>query len=75
VESLRIAAEHGIATIAFPAISTGVYGYPMEEACGVAMDAVLSWLRDNEQPREVTFCCFQRGTAALYRELLRRAAL
>jgi O-acetyl-ADP-ribose deacetylase len=74
VESLRLAAEHGIAKIAFPAISTGAYGYPIEDACGIAVDAVLGWLRVNDAPREVTFCCFQRGTAALYRELLRRAA-
>jgi O-acetyl-ADP-ribose deacetylase (regulator of RNase III) len=71
VESLRLAAEHGIATIAFPAISTGVYGYPIGDAREIAWDAVLAWLRDHEQPREVTFCCFQPTTAALYRERLR----
>jgi O-acetyl-ADP-ribose deacetylase len=71
VESLQLAAEHGIAMIAFPAISTGAYGYPIADACRIALDAVLNWLRANEQPREVTFCCFQPTTAALYRERLR----
>jgi O-acetyl-ADP-ribose deacetylase (regulator of RNase III) len=70
-ESLRLAAQQGAWTIAFPCISTGVFGYPKEEACRIATDAVLTWLRDNEFPRQVTFCCYEVEDAQLYRARLR----
>ena len=70
LESLRLAAEAGLATIAFPAISTGVYGYPKQEACAVAVAAVAEWLGAHELPRRVTFCCFGADDARLYRETL-----
>jgi O-acetyl-ADP-ribose deacetylase (regulator of RNase III) len=70
-ESLRLAAENGAATIAFPCISTGAFGYPKEEACRVATDAVLAWLREHELPHQVTFCCFEPENARLYTERLR----
>lgn len=69
-ESLRLAAEAGLETIAFPAISTGVYGYPKEAACEVAASAVSDWLAARDLPRTVTFCCFDAADAALYRERL-----
>jgi len=70
LESLRLAAEAGLGTIAFPAISTGVYGYPKREACDVAVAAVAEWLAAHELPRTVTFCCYGAADAALYRERL-----
>lgn len=69
-ECLALAAERGLASIAFPCISTGVYGYPKAAACAIAVDAVLEWLAGNGMPREVTFCCFGRDDEALYRERL-----
>jgi O-acetyl-ADP-ribose deacetylase (regulator of RNase III) len=69
-ESLRLAAEAGLATVAFPAISTGVYGYPKRAACDVAVSAVSDWLAAHELPRTVTFCCYFAGDAVLYRERL-----
>jgi O-acetyl-ADP-ribose deacetylase (regulator of RNase III) len=69
-ESLRLATGAGLETVAFPCISTGVYGYPSEEACAVAVAAVTEWLATNELPRAVTFCCFNAGDAALYRTRL-----
>jgi O-acetyl-ADP-ribose deacetylase (regulator of RNase III) len=69
-ESLRLAAKAGLETVAFPCISTGVYGYPSEEACAVAVSAVSEWLAANEWPRVVTFCCFSAGDAELYRARL-----
>ena len=73
-EALRLA--HGILaeSIAFPCISTGVYGYPKDEACRIATEAMLAWLRDHEHPGRVIFCCFGPTDARLYREQLRAIA-
>jgi O-acetyl-ADP-ribose deacetylase len=71
-ESLRLAAEAGLATVAFPCISTGVYGYPPAAACEIALDAVSSCLATSELPRTVTFCCFGPADAELYRARLSR---
>jgi O-acetyl-ADP-ribose deacetylase len=64
--SLELAAQAGAASIAFPCISTGVYGYPKPEACDVAVDAVRDWLAGHDVPQQVTFCCFDPESAALY---------
>lgn len=74
LESLRLVAEAGLATIAFPAISTGVYGYPKEAACALAVAAVTEWLAGHDLPRTVAFCCFDRRDADLYRARLRALA-
>ncbi len=71
LESLRLASDAEVETIAFPAISTGVYGYPREEACRVAVAAVSEWLAEHELPRTVTFCCYVADDAGLYRRQLR----
>jgi O-acetyl-ADP-ribose deacetylase (regulator of RNase III) len=71
-ESLRLAAEAGLETIAFPGISTGVYGYPADHACEVAVRAVSDWLAGHDLPRAVTFCCFGERAVAPY---LRRLGL
>jgi O-acetyl-ADP-ribose deacetylase len=69
-EALRLAHEHRAESIAFPCISTGVYGYPKDEACRIAVDAVVAWLRDHEHPGRVVFCCFGPTDARLYRDRL-----
>ena len=67
--SLDMARENGVRTIAFPAISTGVYGYPVREATKVAVDTVRKWLTDNpDYPMEVTFCYFDERTRKVYEE-------
>lgn len=71
--SLRLAKEHGVESIAFPAISTGVYGYPIREATEVAVETVSDFLRAEEVPNRVVFCCFSEGDLAVYREVLHRA--
>ncbi len=68
--SLRLAAEHDLQSLAFPCISTGVYGYPLEEACPIAIQAVVDWLRDHDRPSCVTFCCFDALNEDLYRRQL-----
>ena len=64
--SLEIAAAHGIATIAFPAISTGVYGYPAKLAARIAVSTVRDLAPRHATLREVVFCCFSQGDLALY---------
>lgn len=69
--SLEIAMEHGLQTIAFPAISTGVFGFPKKPAARIAVDTVASHLARFDLPRTVTFCCFDEVTADHYREVLK----
>lgn len=70
--SIELAAANGIATLAFPSISTGIYGYPIEQAASVAITTVRESLREFSALREVTFCCFSPGDLAVYEEQLRR---
>jgi O-acetyl-ADP-ribose deacetylase (regulator of RNase III) len=56
--SLTLAAEHGLSTIAFPAISTGIFGFPPDRAARIAVATVLDNLRDGPSIRRVVFCCF-----------------
>jgi O-acetyl-ADP-ribose deacetylase (regulator of RNase III) len=65
-ESLRLAAEAKLKTVAFPCISTGVYGYPKSEACEIAVATVAAHLAANELPQTVTFCCFGDDDLELY---------
>ena len=70
--SLRLAEEAGADSVAFPCISTGVYGYPKAAACDIAVDAVVVWLGEHALPAEVVFCCFDDENAGLYHAALRR---
>ena len=65
-ESLSLAATQGLASIAFPCISTGVYGYPPEQAVEVALAAVREFLRAPCSLREVIFCCYSAADLGLY---------
>jgi len=69
-ESLRLSAAAGLGSVAFPAVSTGVYGYPKTDACDIAVGAVSEWLGAHDLPRTVTFCCFAAADAELYRRRL-----
>lgn len=68
--SLQIASEHGFATIAFPAISTGIYGFPREPAARIAVSTVAECLAAADLPRTVIFVCFDAATHAAYQALL-----
>jgi O-acetyl-ADP-ribose deacetylase (regulator of RNase III) len=74
--SLRLAHQHQLRSIAFPAISCGIYGYPLEQAATIAVDTVCEELKKMEDVfEEVIFCCFSSDTAQHYRTALARHAL
>lgn len=68
--SLAIAQAHGMHSVAFPCISTGVYGYPREPAADVALVAVRAAVAAGGSVREVIFCCHSAADLALYEGLL-----
>jgi O-acetyl-ADP-ribose deacetylase len=61
--SLALAKEHGLRSIAFPAISTGVYGFPAEPAAEIAMRTVCDVLESDPHFAKVIFCCFSQASA------------
>lgn len=70
INSLKLAKEHKLNSIAFPNISTGVYGFPKKLAAQIAVDSVKSYLKNNKYPKEVVFVCFDDENYGLYRTLL-----
>ncbi len=68
--SLQIASDHGVESIAFPAISTGVYRFPAERAARIAVAAVRDFLAGHDTPQKVIFCCFSKESAEAHRAAL-----
>ena len=68
--SLELAAANAVRTIAFPSISTGIYGYPIELAAEVAVSTVHSSVQELKSIHEVIFCCFSRTDFLVYERLL-----
>jgi O-acetyl-ADP-ribose deacetylase (regulator of RNase III) len=60
--------RHGVATIAFPAISCGIYGYPVEKACSIAIDTTLDFLENDDSINMVTFILFSCRHYDVYME-------
>jgi O-acetyl-ADP-ribose deacetylase (regulator of RNase III) len=71
-KSLALAAAQQLASIAFPCISTGVYGYPPEQASEVAIATIRDFLSTPNSLRKVIFCCFSASDLALYQSALAR---
>ena len=66
--SLQRAEELGIASMAFPSISTGIYGYPIEQACPVAVGAVIDHVCRGTDLRRIVFCLYSSGDYAVYEQ-------
>ncbi|MCX7872212.1 MAG: O-acetyl-ADP-ribose deacetylase [Verrucomicrobiae bacterium] len=65
----KLAVENGIKTIAFPAISTGAYGYPLEEATKIAMVETKQFLESNQSVEKVVFVCFGKTVFEIYKKV------
>jgi O-acetyl-ADP-ribose deacetylase (regulator of RNase III) len=72
-ESLRLAEAAGLQSIAFPCISTGIYGYPKAAACEIAVGEAAAWIAAHALPARVIFCCFDAEEARLYTRRLEQA--
>ena len=72
--AIELADENGIASLAFPSISTGIYGYPIELAANVAVRTVRTALAESPAIREVIFCCYSSDDLAVYESALRAGA-
>jgi O-acetyl-ADP-ribose deacetylase (regulator of RNase III) len=68
--SLELVVEHTLSSVAFPCISTGVYGYPKREASVVALDTIRSFLSESGSTIHITVCCFSIEDHELYTTLL-----
>ena len=69
--SLRLALDHGLRSVAFPSISTGAYGFPLDLAAPIAIRTVRELTARSEDLEEVIFCCFSGRDYDFYRQLLR----
>lgn len=68
--SLTLAVDHGIRTLAFPAISCGVYGYPVAKACKIAVDTCVAFMADHDRPKKVIFMLFSGSNLDIYKRYL-----
>jgi O-acetyl-ADP-ribose deacetylase (regulator of RNase III) len=70
--SLKLAVKNQITTIAFPAISCGAYGYPLKEACSVAIDTTCDFLKNNHTLKKVVFILFSAQDCDVYKRYLKK---
>ena len=68
--AIELAAARGVSSIAFPCISTGIYGFPVEQAARIAVATVRASLTDAASIREAIFCCFSASDLEVYRRVL-----
>ena len=73
--SLEVGEERKFVSIAFPAISTGIYKFPADKAAIIALKTVYSFLEKNEYPKEIIFCCFSDDAVTHHNNALRKCAL
>jgi len=68
--SLELCLRHEVSTVAFPAISTGVYRFPKQRAAAIAVGRPTRWFAEHSLPARVIFCCFADSDARIYREAI-----
>ena len=68
--SIQLAAKNGATSVAFPSISTGIYGYPIELAAKIAITTIRSELNELKNIKEVVFCCFSLSDLQVYEAVL-----
>jgi O-acetyl-ADP-ribose deacetylase (regulator of RNase III) len=74
-ESLKLAAENGLTSVSFPSISTGAYSYPLEEAAGIAVNTVATFLKESTSIKEVIFVLFDSRTLEAYAAAIEKIEL
>ncbi len=72
--SLALAEQHGLRSVAFPSISTGVYRFPIQEASRIAQSTVLEWLQEHELPERVVFVLFSPSDLEVYQKTFEQLA-
>lgn len=70
--SLKLALKYHLTSIAFPAISCGVYGYPIQDACKIAIDTVIKFLTDNPSPKKIIFVLHSPSDYNVYQQYLEK---
>ena len=75
VSALQLAKRHGLASIAFPAISAGAYGFPMDRAAWIAVETVADVIEDDPHWQRVVFCCFKDADQSHYRDAMEQLGL
>jgi O-acetyl-ADP-ribose deacetylase (regulator of RNase III) len=65
-----LARDHGIRTMAFPSISTGIYGFPVDRACRIALAEIRTAINENNEMKRITIVCFDAGTLGHYQQAL-----
>ena len=73
LNSLKLATDHNVKSIAFPAISCGVYGYPIKDACRIAVDTTCDFLNENRSIKKVIFILFSAKNMKVYDAYLLKA--
>ena len=68
--SLALASQQEVDSIAFPAISTGVYGFPKTRAARIAVDRGVNWLKEHELPNRIVYCCFADADRTIYEKVI-----
>ncbi|NBX03545.1 MAG: macro domain-containing protein [Alphaproteobacteria bacterium] len=68
--SLALAVENNITSIAFPAISTGAFGYPLTDAAIIAVETTCAFLKEHAHPLDVIFCCFDTSVTNIYQNTI-----
>ncbi len=69
INCLNLAKEYNLKSISFCCISTGVYAYPLEEATQIAHKTTTSWLKDNNYPIDISFCCYTKEEYDIYNRI------